>query len=177
MKFIISGKNIEITPALKETAIKKVGKLDKFFRRDVEAYITMSVEKNRHIVEVTIPFNGGVLRAEEENHDMYTSIDKVVDSLERQMRRNKTKIEKKFHGGSLRLENFQFEDDDVDEEQEFKVVRTKRFAIKPMAVEDAILQMNLLGHQFFMFSNAETNEANVVYRRKDGNYGLIEPEF
>lgn len=177
MKFIVSGKNIEITPALKESAIRKVGKLDKFFQRDVEAHITMSVEKNRHIVEVTIPFNGGVLRAEEENHDMYTSIDKVVDSLERQMRRNKTRIERKFHEGGLRLENFKFKEDDVDEDHEFKIVRTKKFAIKPMAVEEAILQMNMLGHQFFMFSNADTREANVVYRRKGGNYGLIEPEF
>lgn len=177
MKFIVSGKNIELTPALKESAIKKVGKLDKFFQQDVEAHITMGVEKNRHIVEVTIPFNGGVLRAEEENHDMYTSIDKVVGSLERQMRRNKTRIEKKFQEGGLRLENFKFEQDDVDEDHEFEVVRTKRFAIKPMGIEEAILQMNLLGHQFFMFSNADTRETNVVYRRKDGNYGLIEPEF
>ncbi|MDQ2086597.1 ribosome-associated translation inhibitor RaiA [Herbivorax sp. ANBcel31] len=178
MKFIVSGKNIEVTPALKEMAIKKVGKLDKFFQEDAEVNITMSVEKNRHIVEVTIPFKGGVLRAEEENHDMYASIDKVVNSLERQIRRNKTKIEKKFHEGGLRVENFKFEeDDDVDEEHEFGIVRTKKFAIKPMTVEEAILQMNLLGHQFFMFSNADTQESNVVYRRKDGNYGLIEPEF
>ncbi|TYQ15053.1 UNVERIFIED_CONTAM: putative sigma-54 modulation protein [Acetivibrio alkalicellulosi] len=178
MKFIVSGKNIDVTQALKERAIKKVGKLDKFFHKDAEAHITMSVEKNRQIVEVTIPFNGGVLRAEEENHDMYASIDKVVDTLERQMRRNKTKIEKKFHEGALRFENFKFGDEeDVDEEHELGIVRTKRFAIKPMTVEEAILQMNLLGHQFFMFSNADTQESNVVYRRKDGNYGLIEPEF
>ncbi|ODM26772.1 ribosome hibernation-promoting factor, HPF/YfiA family [Acetivibrio mesophilus] len=176
MKFKVTGKNIVVTEALKEMAIKKVGKLDKYFRRDAEAHITMSVQKNRHIVEVTIPFEGGLLRAEEDNQDMYASIDKVVDSLERQIRRNKTKLEKKVHDGSLRFENFNF-DDDAEEEPKFEIVRTKKFAIKPMTVEEAVLQMNLLGHEFFMFSNAETLEANVVYRRKDGNYGLIEPEF
>lgn len=177
MKFIVSGKNIVVTEALKERAIKKVGKLDKYFQRDAEAQITMSVQKNWHIVEVTILFDGGVLRAEEENTDMYASIDKVIDSLERQIRRNKTKLEKKFHNGGLRLESIKFDEKDVDEEHKFEIVRTKKFAIKPMTVEEAVLQMNLLGHEFFMFSNAETQEANVVYRRKDGNYGLIEPEF
>ena len=108
---------------------------------------------------------------------MYASIDKVIDSLERQIRRNKTKLEKKFHNGGLRLESIKFDEKDVDEEHKFEIVRTKKFAIKPMTVEEAVLQMNLLGHEFFMFSNAETQEANVVYRRKDGNYGLIEPEF
>jgi len=177
MRFKVVGKYIVVTEALKEAAVKKVGKLDKYFRRDAEATITMSVQKNRHIVEVTIPFEGGLLRAEEDSPDMYASIDKVIDSLERQIRRNKTKLEKKVHDGSLRFENIKFDDDEVEEEPKFEVVRTKKFAIKPMTVEEAILQMNLLGHQFFMFSNAETNEANVVYRRKDGNYGLIEPEF
>ncbi len=177
MKFIVSGKNIVVTDALRERAIKKVGKLDKYFKGDAEAQITMSVQKNRHIVEVTILFDGGLLRAEEDNQDMYASIDKVVDSLERQIRRNKTKLEKKFHGKGLKLEDVNFEEKDVDEEHNFKIVKTKRFAIKPMTVEEAVLQMNLLGHEFFMFSNAETQEANVVYRRKDGNYGLIEPEF
>lgn len=176
MKFKVTGKNIVVTEALKEMATKKVGKLDKYFRRDTEAQITMSVQKNRQIVEVTIPFEGGLLRAEEDNHDMYASIDKVVDSLERQIRRNKTRLEKKFHEGSLRFENFKF-DDGEEEERKYEIVRTKKFAIKPMTVEEAVLQMNLLGHEFFMFSNAETQEANVVYKRKDGNYGLIEPEF
>jgi len=103
MRFKVVGKNIVVTEALKEAAVKKVGKLDKYFRRDAEATITMSVQKNRHIVEVTIPFEGGLLRAEEDSPDMYASIDKVIDSLERQIRRNKTKLEKKVHDGSLRL--------------------------------------------------------------------------
>lgn len=176
MKFIVSGKNIEVTEALKEKAMKKVGKLEKFFHEDVEVHITMSVQKNRQIIEVTIPLKGGMLRAQGENGDMYASIDKVVDSLERQIRRNKTKMEKKFHENALRFDNFRHEDHE-EEEHNYSVVRSKKFAIKPMTIEEAILQMNLLGHEFFMFSNAETQESNVVYRRKDGNYGLIEPEF
>jgi len=175
MKFIVAGKNIDVTEALKEKAIKKVGKLEKFFDADTEAHITMSVQKNRQIVEVTIPFKGGILRAQEENDDMYASIDKVVDSLEGQIRRYKTKISKRYHESGLKFENINI-DDQEDEAEEFKVVRTKKFPIKPMTVEEAILQMNMLGHEFFMFSNADTMEANVVYRRKDGNYGLIEPD-
>ncbi|MCX7841926.1 MAG: ribosome-associated translation inhibitor RaiA [Clostridia bacterium] len=176
MKFIVSGKNLEVTDALKEKAVKKLSKLEKFFNPGTEVHVTMSVEKNRHIIEVTIPFNGVVIRAEESNSDMYTSIDKVIDIVERQIRRNKTRLEKKLREGAFMDENFT-PDYDVPEEQEFKVVRMKRFAVKPMTLEEAILQMNLLGHEFFVFSNAETKEVNVVYKRKDGNYGLIEPEF
>jgi putative sigma-54 modulation protein len=176
MKFIVTGKNIDLTEALKEKAMKKVGKLEKFFNVNTEAHITMSVQKNRQIVEVTIPFKGGLLRAQEENGDMYASIDKVVDSLEGQIRRNKTKIEKKYHESGLKFGSFDFEEHE-DEVNDFMVVRSKKFSIKPMTVEEAILQMNMLGHAFFMFSNSDTMESNVVYRRKDGNYGLIEPDM
>ena len=176
MKFIISGKNLEVTEALKERINKKLGKLDKFFSPQTEAHVTMSVQRSRHILEVTIPSGGITLRAEVASDDMYTCIDKAEDILERQIRKNKTRLEKKLHAGAFEQEFFS-SDIDVEEEKEFRVVRTKRFAIKPMPVEEAILQMNLLGHEFFMFSNADTNEVNVVYRRKDGNYGLIEPEF
>lgn len=176
MKFIVSGKNMEVTDALKNKVVKKVGKLDKFFGEDAEASITMSVEKNRHIIEVTIRFNGMVIRAEVANDDMYTSIDKAIDILEGQIRRNKTRLSKKLRTGALKMDNIKPEQA-VEEEKEFKIVRSKKFAIKPMDIEEAILQMNLLGHEFFMFKNSETNRANVVYRRKDGNYGLIEPEF
>jgi putative sigma-54 modulation protein len=176
MKFIVSGKNFEVTEALKERVIKKIGKLDKFFSPDTDVHVTMSVQKDRQIVEVTIPFNGVVLRAEEANDDMYTSIDKVVDLLERQMRKYKTRLEKKLHEAAFATDNFAIRED-IAEEQEFKIVRSKRFAFKPMGVEEAVLQMNLLGHEFFMFSNADTEKVNVVYKRKDGNYGLIEPEF
>lgn len=182
MKFIVSGKNIEITPALREKIVKKLNKLDKFFKPDTEVQVTMGVEKSRHIIEVTIPFNGVVIRAEEATSDMYASIDKVIDIIERQIRKYKTKIQKRVHDGALNNEYFKTvktgrDKDEFEEEEEFKIVRTKRFAIKPMNVEEAILQMNLLGHAFFVFSNADSNQVNVVYKRKDGNYGLIEPEF
>ncbi|MCX7709976.1 MAG: ribosome-associated translation inhibitor RaiA [Clostridia bacterium] len=176
MKFIVSGRNIEVTDALKEKVVKKMSRLEKFFNPGTEVHVTMGVQKNRQIIEVTIYFNGSVIRAEEANDDMYTSIDKVIDILERQIRKNKTRLEKKLREDAFQVGNFAV-DHDIPEEHEFKVVRTKKFAVKPMAVEEAILQMNLLGHEFFMFSNAETKEVNVVYKRKNGNYGLIEPEF
>lgn len=176
MKYIVSGKNINVTEALKDKAIKKLGKLDKFFAPDTEAHITMSVEKTRQIVEITIPNNGVVMRAEIATEDMYNSIDKAIDTLEGQIRRYKTRLEKKLYEGAYASGSVTPEHE-TEEEEEFKVVRSKRFAIKPMDLEEAILQMNLLGHTFFVFSNAETKEVNVVYRRKDGNYGLIEPEF
>lgn len=176
MKTIITGKNIEVTEALKERVIKKIGKLDKFFNSETEAHVTLSVQRTRQIAEVTISFNGIVLRAEEPNDDMYTSIDRTVDLLERQIRKNKTRLERKLHDNNFRVENFKFPEE-VIEEEEFKVVKSKRFAIKPMDVEEAILQMNLLGHEFFMFYNSENKQVNVVYKRKDGNYGLIESQF
>lgn len=176
MKFIIIGKNIDVTEALKEKVIKKMSKLDKFFLPGTEIHITLVVEKTRQNVEVTIPFHGVVLRAEATSEDMYASIDKVIDILERQVRRNKTRLSKKIHSGTPKTVFFESGQED-DEEQEFSIVRSKKFAIKPMTTDEAILQMNLIGHSFFMFSNADTKEVNVVYKRKDGNYGLIEPEF
>ncbi len=176
MNFIISGKNLEVTEALKERVNKKLGKLEKFFSPQTEAHVTMNVQKNRHILEVTILSSGITLRAEVANEDMYACIDKAENILEGQIRKYKTRLEKKLHTPAFQADNFSTEPA-VEEEKEFKVLRTKRFAIKPMPLEEAILQMNLLGHEFFMFSNAESNEVNVVYKRKDGNYGLIEPEF
>ena len=175
MKTIITGKNIEITEGLRERITKKISKLDKFFNKETEAHVTLSVQKLRQIAEVTISFNGIVLRAEESNEDMYTSIDKTIDLLERQIRKNKTRLERRLHENDFRIESFK----SLEEipEEDFEIVRSKRFAIKPMDVEEAILQMNLLGHEFFMFYNADTKQVNVVYKRKDGNYGLIEPEF
>ena len=176
MKIIITGKNIEVTEGLRERVTKKINKLDKFFTKETEAHVTLSVQKARQIVEVTIPFNGIVLRAEESNDDMYNSIDKTVDLLERQIRKNRTRLERRLHEQYFSFENAKFAED-VPDEKEFKIVRSKRFAVKPMDVEEAVLQMNLLGHEFFMFFNADTKQVNVVYKRKDGNYGLIEPEF
>ena len=176
MRIKVSGKNIAITDALRDRVEKKLSKFRKFFNPDTEASATLTVEKNRHIIEVTIPFNGVILRAEEATDDMYSSIDKVVDKLERQIARHRTKLERRIKDGSLRFKEFDFK---VDEEEkgEPEIVRTKRFPMKPMPVEEAVLQMELLGHTFFMFFNADSEEVNVVYKRKDGDYGLIEPEF
>jgi len=175
MRITVKGKNIAVTPALREHVEKKLGKLPRYFDSIKEATATLSVEKNRHIVEVTMPLNGGMLlRAEEETQDMYASIDLVVEKLERQIEKYKTRIARKLKDGSLK---------DLTpvsggvEDDEPRIVRTKRFAMKPMPVDEAILQMNLLGHDFFVFCNAETDEVNVVYQRRDGNYGLIEPIF
>ena len=176
MKFIITGKNFEVTEALREKAIKKFSKLEKFFNPGTEVHVTMSVQKTRHIMEVTIQFHGSVLRAEVSNEDMYACVEKAMDILEKQIIKNKTRLEKKLREGAYKYENFN-PDLRVEEEREFNFVRTKRFAIKPMTAEEAVLQMNLTGHDFFMFTNSETNESNVVYKRKDGNYGLIEPDY
>jgi len=176
MKLIISGRNIDVTEALKEKVSKKLGKLDKFFNPDVEAHVTMSVQKNNHIIEVTILSGGMIFRAEESSESMYTSIDKVIDILERQIRKNKTRLEKRLREGAFLPSNFK-ESEEVPEEHEYKIVRSKKYNVKPMDVEEAILQMNLIGHEFFVFLNADTRQTNVVYKRKDGNYGLIEPEF
>ena len=177
MKIILSGKNLEITEALREQAYKKVQKLSRYFNEDTEAQVTMTVENYRHIVEVTIPFNGVVIRAEESTDDMYTSIDKVLDKLERQIHKHRTKLERKMKSGAFKYERPIFSSEINVYEEMPKVVKTKRFAIKPMSVEEAILQMDLLGHDFFVFTNAATDEVNVLYARKDGNYGLIEPEY
>ncbi len=175
MRIITSGKNMEVTDALKDTVERKLGKLGKYFQKDTEVQVTLNVEKNRHIIEVTIPFDGVIIRGEECTDDMYTSIDKAVDKLERQINKHKSKLEKRFRGSRMVFENIEANGkEDLDSP---KVVRTKRFAMKPMPVEEAILQMELLGHSFFVFSNGDTDEVNVVYRRKDGNYGLIEPMF
>lgn len=175
MKFNIIGRNIEVTDALKDTIEKKIGRLDKYFNDNSEAKVTLSVEKNRQIIEVTIPTNGIILRGEEAKTDMYSAIDCVVDKIERQIIKHKTKIEKRGdYTQSLRFSEIPSETDD---DEETKVVKTKRFAIKPMDVEEAILQMDLLGHNFFVYRSSDTDEVNVLYKRKDGNYGLIEPEF
>lgn len=176
MKTIVSGRNMNVTDALRDTIQSKLGKLDRFFHRELEAQVTLSIEKNRHIIEVTIPFNGSILRAEEATEDMYRSIDGVVDKLTRQLEKQKNKLENRIN----RYETIRFENIRVDEEddtEEARIVRTKRFLIKPMDSEEAVLQMELLGHNFFVFVDAETDDVNVVYKRKDGDYGLIEPYF
>ncbi len=174
MKLTIRGKNIQVTPALKEHVTKRIGNLGKFFETEEEAQIMLSVEKGRHRVEVTIPLNGYILRGEEETGDMYASVDLVTDKLEKQIEKYKTRLTRKLRGASIRDTAPEVR---AKEEDEPRVVRTKRFALKPMSIDEAIMQMNLLGHNFFVFSDAETEEVSVLYKRKDGNYGLIEPDF
>ncbi|TCS77811.1 ribosome hibernation-promoting factor, HPF/YfiA family [Pectinatus cerevisiiphilus] len=178
--FTIRGKNIEITPALHDYVEKKVGKVTKYFDTVGEITVLLTVTKGQHIVEVTVPVQGILLRGEESTMDMYTSIDLVIEKLERQIRKQKTKLERRFRSGSFKMEavaaaNASARDEAEDKDDEYPVVKTKRFAVKPMDVQEAIMQMNLINHEFFVFRDAKTEDVNVVYRRRDGNYGLIEP--
>ena len=175
MKFIISGRNIDITPGLKEAVESKLGKMEKFFTPETEVIVTLSVEKDRQKIEVTIPLKGNIIRSEQVSNDMYVSIDLVEEVIERQLRKYKNKIVDKQQEST----NFQkaYLDKDYEEDEEVKIIRTKKFGIKPMYPEDACVQMELLGHNFFVFYNAETEQVNVVYKRQGNTYGLIEPEF
>ena len=177
MTFIIIGKNIDVTPGLKEAVESKLGKLERYFTPDTEIHVTLSIQKERQKIEVTIPVKGDIIRSEQVSSDMYVSIDLVEEVIERQLRKYKNKlIARHQEGGNFKQEFFENEDNTPDDD-EIRIVRTKRFGIKPMYPEDACVQMELLGHDFFVFCNAETDEVNVVYRRKNGTYGLIEPEF
>jgi len=177
MKFIVSGRNTEVTDVLKNRLTKKLGKLAKFFNPDTEVHSTFSTEKNKHIVEVTIPYNGVVYRAEEKNDDMFTSIDKVVDILEGQIRKTKTKSERKIRGFSAKGSLTSVTTKNEVERDKFRIQRLKKYSIKPMTVEEAIMQMNLEGDVFFVFSNVDTKQVNLVYKLKGGGYGLVEPEL
>lgn len=175
MKFIISGKNIDVTGGLKTAVEDKLGKLEKYFTPDTEVHVTLSVEKDRQKIEVTIPVKGNIIRSEQVSSDMYVSIDLVEEIIERQLKKYKNKLLASQLGNkeSFRKE---FVEEDYADEEEVKIVRTKKFDIKPMYPEDACIQMELLGHSFFVFCNAETDQVNVVYKRKGNTYGLIEPE-
>ena len=174
MKYIISGRNINITEGLRSAAIDKISKLVRYFDADTEANITMSVEKDRQKIEVTIPVKGSIIRAEQVSDSMYTAIDQVEDTIERQLKKYKTKIVDSKQSGGFTPE---YISEETEDENELQIVKTKRFGIKPMDPEEACLQMELLGHSFYVFCNAETDEVNVVYKRKDGKFGLIEPTF
>lgn len=176
MKYTIKGKQTGVTNAMQEKAIKKIGKFERFFKPDSEAVLSFKVEKDRYTFETAIYSGGTIIRAEECSNDMYGSMDMVVEKLERQIRKHKTKLGKKIHQDEMVPENFIIHEK-IEEDDSYDVVRTKRFPLKPMDVEEAILQMNLLAHSFFVFINSDTETVNVVYRRKDGKYGLIEPEF
>ena len=173
MRYIISGKNLDITDGLRSAVTEKLGKLERYFTPDTEVQVTLSVEKERQKIEVTIPVKGNIIRSEQTSTDMYVSIDLVEEVIERQLRKYKNKlIAKHQEGGNFQKEFMEKETED----QEVKIIRTKKFDIKPMYPEDACVQMELLGHTFFAFVNAETDEINVVYKRKGGTYGILEPD-
>ncbi len=174
MHFIITGKNIDVTPGLKSAVEDKIGKLEKYFTPDTEVHVTLSVEKDRHKIEVTIPVKGNIIRSEQVSNDMYVSVDLVEEIIEKQMKKYKNKIIDRSQDGG----NFQkdYVDQDFSDDSDIKIVRTKRFGFKPMYPEDACVQMELLGHNFYVFRNAETDEVNVVYKRRGNTYGLIEPD-
>ena len=160
---------------LKDAVESKLGKLERYFSPDTEVQVTLSVEKGRQKIEVTIPVKGSIIRAEQDSSDMYVSVDLVEEIIERQIKKYKTKIvDKKQNALAF---NEAFLQEESEPEETVNIVKTKRFAMKPMDAEEACVQMELLGHNFFMFLNADTNEVNVVYKRKGNSYGLIEPEF
>ena len=178
MKFTFTDKKVNLPKSVHNYAEKKVGKLDRFFRSEAEASLVFSVEKDRNNVELTVRSGGTILRVAESTSDMFASIDAAVSSLERQIRKNKARLEKRLRQDAFeRTVDEQSSFAPVEEETEFKVVRTKRFPIKPMTVDEAILQMNLLDHTFFAFKNEDLDGAfSVFYRRNDGGYGIIEDE-
>lgn len=175
MRFTITGRNIEVTSGLREAVEDKLGKVSRFFAPATEAIVRLSVQKEIQKIEVTIPVKGHIIRAEESSTDMYVSIDLVEEILERQLKKYKNKLIDKQQNVPSFSSSFMEEEAQIDDHVE--IVKTKKFAVKPMDPEEACIQMELLGHNFFVFLNADTEEVNVVYKRKGGAYGLIEPEF
>jgi putative sigma-54 modulation protein len=173
MRLSVKGRNLEITESLRRYAEEKVQRLTKYLEQIVTATVVLAVEKHRQIAEVTLRVRDLTIRAEESTDDLYSAIDLVTDKLERQILRYKRRIVD--HAGP-RAGAPAGEGAAAGSEEEPRVVKTKRFAVKPSEVDEAVLQMNLLGHSFYVFRNARTDEVNVLYRRKDGHYGLIEPE-
>ncbi|GFI70736.1 ribosome hibernation promotion factor [Lachnospiraceae bacterium] len=174
MNFVIVGKNIEVTPGLKSAVEDKIGKLERYFTPETEIHVTLSVEKERQKIEVTIPVKGSIIRSEQVSNDMYVSIDLVEEIIERQLKKYKNKlVDQKQSANFFKKE---FIEKEYMEEEDIQIIRNKKFDIKPMYPEDACIQMELLGHNFFVFCNAETDQVNVVYKRKGNTYGLIEPE-
>lgn len=175
MEIIIVGKNIDVTPGLRQAVEDKIGKLERYFTPETRVHVTLSVEKERQKIEVTIPVKGTIIRSEQVSNDMYVSIDLVEEIIERQLKKYKNKLVDTKHGA----DNFkqEFMDKDYSDDEEIKIVRSKKFDVKPMYPEDACVQMELLGHGFYMFTNAESGQVCVVYKRKGNTYGLIEPEY
>jgi putative sigma-54 modulation protein len=175
MNISVRGKHMEVTDALKEYVLKRVGKLAKYSDEFMDVKVTLLVEEGRHRVEVTAPIHGIILRGEEESSDMYASIDMVIEKLERQIDKYRTRINKRMRSKVLKDHETEHPAKMMDDDNE-QIVRNKRFATKPMSVEEAIMQMNLIGHNFFAFTNMDSQQINVVYRRRNGDYGLLEPE-
>lgn len=176
MRYTIVGRNIEVTQGLRDAITDKIGKLDRYFTPDTEVNVTLSIQRERQNIEVTIPIKGTIIRAEESSNDMYVSIDLVEEIIERQILKYKKKLIDRKQSSPSFSDSFLQEETPITEE-EIKIVKTKKFAVKPMDPEEACLQMELLGHSFYVFLNAESDQVCVVYRRKGGTYGLIEPEF
>ena len=175
MRITISGKNIEVTAGLRQAVEDKLSKLERYFTPETDILVTLSVEKERQKIEVTIPVKGNIIRSEQVSNDMYVSIDLVEEVIERQLKKYKNKIvDQKQSAGNFQKE---YIDKEVEDDEDVKIIRTKRFGMKPMYPEDACVQMELLGHTFFAFVNAETDEINVVYRRRGGTYGILEPDL
>ena len=176
MRIKITGRNIDLTEGIKSAVEDKLNKLEKYFTPDTDVYVTLSVEKERQKVEVTIPTKGNIIRSEQVSNDMYVSIDLVEEVIERQLKKYRTKLISKHQNAASAFKQEFLEEQPVEDE-EIQITRVKKFDMKPMYAEDACVQMELLGHDFFVFVNAETDEVNVVYKRKGNTYGLIEPEF
>jgi putative sigma-54 modulation protein len=175
MKFTFTCKKISLNDSVKAYAEKKIGKLEKYFAPETVVNVTLTVDKDRHKIEVTIPIKGSIIRSEQVSSDMYVSIDLAQEIIERQLKKYKTKItDKQQEGGYFKKE---YLEKDFMDDEEIKIIRSKKFDIKPMYPEDACVQMELLGHSFYVFCNAETDQVNVVYKRKGNTYGLIEPEI
>lgn len=178
MRVVITGRNIDVTEALKDKIHEKVGRLDKFFTHETEVHATMSVQKNTQLLEVTIPFNRMVFKASESQADMYASIDKAVDSLERQIVKNKSKFARKTHESKFKHPEFMWEATTpaTEQDEEVKLIYEKKLESKPMSVDEAVLQLSILEHKFFMFMNSDTKSINVIYKKDDGHFGLLEPD-
>ncbi len=177
MRFTFNGRKMEITDSLKAYAEKKLSKLDRLFSGDAEATVVCRTERGRYTAEVTVRSANMLFRAQNTANDMYAAIDEVEDMIERQIRKNKTRLEKRLKSGAFEREIPAEAVNNLESEEDYEVVRIKRFAIKPMDVEEAILQMNMLDHQFYAFKNAgDEDRFCVVYRRNDGGFGLIESE-
>ena len=173
MRITIYGKQMTVRDSLREAVEKKLAKFDRVFGEDTEAFVTCKVRKGVKIIEITVNYGGTTFRSEEENETFITALDRAVEGLERQMRKNKTKVEKMVKKGALLIGDY--DDDEYVEEDDFEI-RVKTFALKPMTPEEAILQMNLIGHSFYVFIDSESGQTCVVYKRKEGSYGLIIPE-